>query len=170
MEITNIRNGEDELLLNAGEYVFVDPCYIFGEPRFQWRDMCRQVFCAGEDSPRGGTYSVEGHTVLWGQTAYGDGAYPMSAGLGTVSVDAGVICIVPKALYDLLVTGDEAVRLAKHLGHLTLAEDARICVQDGDWTIRGNIVLSTSGEEERCPRCGREWCDGECGEDENDEE
>lgn len=170
MEITNIQNGVDDLSLAAGEYVFVDPCYIFAEPLFQWSDLCSQIFCTEGDTSSG-TYSVEGQKVLWGQTRYGDGAYPMgNGGRGVVSVDAGLICIVPRSLYDLIVKGDEVARLAQHIGRLNLANDARICVQDGDWHIGCETVLSTSDEEEVCPYCGNKWCEGECEEEEEEEE
>lgn len=115
MEITNIQNGVDDLSLAAGEYVFVDPCYIFAEPLFQWSDLCSQIFCT-------------------------------------------------------IVKGDEVARLAQHIGRLNLANDARICVQDGDWHIGCETVLSTSDEEEVCPYCGNKWCEGECEEEEEEEE
>lgn len=105
MKISNIQNGVTSFRVPGGDYILVDPCYIFRAPKFDWDDLCSDIFVKAMDTDGiadAGVFEVDGQKVIWTGTAHGDGGYSMKMGSGSVSVDAGLICMVSKDLFDRL--------------------------------------------------------------------
>lgn len=135
--------------LNAGKYLVIDPCYVFGNPDVLWSDICDAFYPKDEEKHGRGydsiTMTVETesgkHKVVMFSTAYGDGEYPVFDNdeyVGSSAVDAGLLSFVPAELI-------EEIEASDHLGTwVQLTEDAKFNFEGGDAEL-GNIFVDTCG-------------------------
>lgn len=106
--------------LEAGTYILIDPCYFFDDDIDSklWSNICDLLWDHNDHSRTPMNMAVcdkhdDIHDVYIDSTAYGDGGYPVldadNVELGNCSVDAGLLSIIPKALFDLY-DGESKIR------------------------------------------------------------
>jgi predicted DNA-binding WGR domain protein len=96
MEAKKISEAKDEPVeaqFGPGKYYIGDPCYVMKDALYdQWGEE--------NDWEGAGVYTVNGQTFACSHTAHGDGEYKGSDGKD-YGVDAGIIGVVPEAMFDL---------------------------------------------------------------------
>jgi hypothetical protein len=126
-----------EVTVPAGTYFLGDPCYAV--PKEDWMQLL--ATCGSfEDTPVG---EVAGHQVLAFGTRWGDGTYTDTDG-HPYSVDAGLIGLVPEALY----AGRERHDL-DDLGRVVTFSQPQECADDTTGLlVFGNVKIDTDPEPE----------------------
>ena len=128
------------LKLQPGRYVIIDPCYIY--PDEEWSDFCDKV-----EDLESFVATYNGTKFLVFNTAYGDGSYPVYDGagaeVGSASVDAGLLSVIPYDLFPELATKEELgvviyipteVRARVEDSNLTLGSYYSVITDDSDDT------------------------------------
>lgn len=130
--------------LPHGEYVITDPCYLFDGD--MWQKLCDEVFCNDANDSSTGILEVEGFTIWWGTTAYGDGSYDVikrGQSIGEFGVDAGLFAIIPA---DFIKKHCKGKGLFKQKGIAVKAEfGGRVYYVDGNMRC-GAIDVQTDGK------------------------
>jgi len=146
-----------------GEYYLGDPCYVI--PDDEWSDFCSIMRDDGED------FEYKGETCRVIGTG-GDGSF------GGLSVDAGIIGVIPVVLCDpdsLKATVPSDARLINRFatlekygwGDIILVDDDPIngyhCECGWHYTDNGAYCNEDCSPEEQCEQCGNDFipCGGD---------
>ena len=145
--------------LKAGNYICIDPCYIY--PDEEWSDLCDCFEYHGFEKKKGNCRSLtpvsqcngleifykDSRFIVIG-TKYGDGAYPIKKGrktIGELYVDAGLLAVIP---LELAASWPEFEK-NKHLGAtVEVKNDMTLEANDGDFKFGGFSVETSDGEED----------------------
>jgi hypothetical protein len=106
---TNVKGGQHQpqKLHLKGEYVIIDPCYIWGSLHHSskaWDEIHKMWEWDKYPNNCGHdwvTCEKDGKTILMFGTAYGDGSYPVYQSgimIGEFGVDSGKVAVIPKEL------------------------------------------------------------------------
>jgi hypothetical protein len=130
-----------EVTVPAGEYFLGDPCYAVHDA--DWMPLLHSCGFF-QDKPVG---TVRGHQVLGFGTRWGDGTYHDQDG-HEYSVDAGLIGLVPLALWRQAPKYDEAT--LRDLGQIVAVGHPFTCSTDATsgLLIFGNTKIDTDPEVE----------------------
>ena len=142
--------------LPAGIYYLGDPCYAFDHNDVDdpWMEFLG-VYWAAEEAGQC-VFTFRGFECFAHGTAYGDGFYGLEGGgsIGGLSVDAGIIGCLPKALVEQLDAGEKGPvsSLALH----EFSQDFEVGYDDGEFRI-GGLSVRTGGsiDEEEEDELGR---------------
>lgn len=111
MEIKVIGNNttHDKFALN-GEFVVIDPCYVFRDDLWAKLIDCWEFGKTNDDGHDFVIVNIDGHDVVMFSTAYGDGGYPVrdiddNCVIGEADVDSGCLAFVPIELVKTKVDG-----------------------------------------------------------------
>lgn len=124
--------------LPPGRYFIGDPCYVIVDE--DWPSFCDVSFDANGPGKGDGVLEFDGHLMLAGGTAFGDGEF-MDQQCNVYGVDAGMLGIIPEALWDPKIVVDELYRLGNVV---TITEPFTAEVSDGVFSL-GGYVIDTNG-------------------------
>ena len=135
-----IATEQNPKRLPAGEYVVIDPCYVYGEDDNFWQHFVDLLYKDRDDFVDG-YFEIDGHLIYCFGTKWGDGIYPVyekGNEIGTCGVDAGMLALIPASV----VTNDR-------LGvHIRLDRPLRPSEWDEGNIKIGDYEIKTSGFDE----------------------
>lgn len=152
--------------LAAGRYWIGDPCYAFRDSGTSgidpWGEWLEDAW--RDTDPNRVTIldgAARGARVVASRTAYGDGFYEASDG-NAYAVDAGLLGAVHEKHW--MVDARKAAECGMALTEFPEPFTVEFYPETG--TVRiGHVTIETGDadeEEEPCPHCGGEDCEGEC--------
>ena len=145
MRLENFAFIPPDMVLPVGDYIVVDPCYIFADDPF-WSAFVDYSFPVDEPARDEVMVEVDGKPFYIFSTAYGDGCFPVyedGVPKGDASVDAGVLSIVP-----VEILTDEVLADVRRVSVRVSLENGCMPQRDeGDVTC-GNIRIVTSGDDD----------------------
>jgi hypothetical protein len=147
-EIKNAAKFDSKL--SVGDYYFGDPCYIFGahNSNLLTDAMWSAVVHGGSgdltifDVSKDGKYVG---SIRMASTAFGDGSYgfnPAGKRNHYVPVDAGLLAIIDKGVFDAIGADDSSY------APFSVSEPTGFTVLSGNWYFNGIKVCDTGGDED----------------------
>ena len=162
---TEIKNENTSYEKLEGDYVIMDPCYLFPDELDDvWQKMCPKFTDTGKMQV---IHQGKVLDIVYTNTAYGDGSYKVQGTNKEIPVDAGMFAAIPL----------EQVMKWREITNPEDMDDAAIVKGVNGWVdLDGNGNMTGDGfsvitdESEKCEQCGEGedycTCCQHCGEDE----